>query len=130
MRTDISFTWWRDETAGTMLRSMPRPFAIGHHSSMSCKRDASRGLLQRAYDLERYHPLEEFPGLYERFAKLRSKDDAVKFIRTLAHLPMTACGAARAIAFIRYFASREHGCWQSPCWFNAVHSRGATGHRT
>jgi hypothetical protein len=36
--------------------------------------------------LDRYEPLAEFPDLYERFARIKSQADAVKFIRTFGPL--------------------------------------------
>lgn len=40
--------------------------------------------------LDRYQPLKEFPDLYARFAKLRSQEDVVKFVR--AYGPLTEEG--------------------------------------
>lgn len=104
MRADISFTWWRERNPRDYVEIEAEAFRNRPSFVDVVLKGRQPRIVAKGICLERYHPLEEFPDLYERFAKLRSKDGAVKFIRTLAHLPMTACGAARAIAFIRYCA--------------------------
>ena len=36
--------------------------------------------------LDRYQPLEEFPTLWERFARIEKREDAIRFVRTFGPL--------------------------------------------
>jgi hypothetical protein len=90
MQTEISFQWWRErnpkdyeiKNAGTK----PNILAVLHEDwpanepTIRAKRIA----------LDPYNPLDEFPDLYERFTKIRSEADAIKFVR--AYGPLTVEG--------------------------------------
>jgi hypothetical protein len=87
MQADISFSWWRERNQKDYVEVLPeerrnkRPSFVGRVLLGQVPRIVAKGVC-----LERYQPLKEFPDLYERFAKLRSQDDVVKFIRTYGPL--------------------------------------------
>jgi hypothetical protein len=87
MQADISFTWWRERNQKDYVEVLPeerrhkRPSFVRYVAMGQVPRIVAKGVC-----LERYQPLTEFPDLYERFAKLRSQDDVVKFIRTYGPL--------------------------------------------
>jgi hypothetical protein len=87
MQADISFTWWRERNQKDYVEVLPDE---RRHRMPSLVRRVLKGQIPRIVAkgvcLERYQPLKEFPDLYERFAKLRSQYDVVKFIRTYGPL--------------------------------------------
>jgi hypothetical protein len=90
MQADINFTWWRERNQKDYVEVMPevrrqRPTFVGRILLGQTSRIVAKGVC-----LDRYQPLKEFPDLYARFAKLRSQEDVVKFIR--AYGPLTEEG--------------------------------------
>jgi hypothetical protein len=86
MQADVSFTWWRERNPSDYKEIMPevrreKPTMVGYVLKDRVSRIVAKGV-----GLERYEPLDEFPDLYARFAKLRSQEDVVKFIRTFGPL--------------------------------------------
>jgi hypothetical protein len=90
MQVDINFTWWRERNQRDYVEVMPKlrrqkPTMVGRVLLGQVPRIVAKGVR-----LDRYQPLKEFPDLYAQFAKLRSQEDVVKFIR--AYGPLTEEG--------------------------------------
>jgi len=86
MQADISFTWFRERNPRDYEEIMPelrreRPSFVGRILHGRVPRIIAKGV-----SYEQYKPLEQFPDLYARFAKLRSQEDVVKFVRTFGPL--------------------------------------------
>jgi len=86
MQVDINFTWWRERNQRDYVEDMPevrrqKPTFAGRILLGQVSRIKAKGVC-----LDRYQPLKEFPDLYARFAKLRSQEDVVRFIRTYGPL--------------------------------------------
>jgi hypothetical protein len=86
MQADVRFTWFRERNPRDYKEIKPElrretPTMVGYVLKDRVSRIVAKGV-----GLERYEPLEEFPDLYARFAKLRSQEDVVKFIRTFGPL--------------------------------------------
>jgi hypothetical protein len=86
MQADVTFTWWRERNPRDYEEFKPearreKPTFVGLVLHDRVSRIVAKGV-----SLERYQPLKEFPDLYARFAKLRSQDDVIKFIRTFGPL--------------------------------------------
>jgi hypothetical protein len=91
MQADIDFSWWRERNPSDYAEWGPPLPKVGLPSFY----DVVVGGLEprikaKGVCLERYQPLQEFPDLFARFAKLKSQADAAKFIRTFG--PLTADG--------------------------------------
>jgi len=96
MQADLIFTWFRERNQRDYKEIMPelrRENPIRDIVGYVLKDRVSR-IVATGVGLERYEPLEKFPDLYARFAKLRSQDDVVKFIRTFG--PLTEDGLVGA----------------------------------
>jgi len=90
MQADVHFTWWRQQNPSDYKEIKPevrreKPTMVGY-----VLKDQTSRIVAKGAGLERYEPLKKFPDLYARFAKLRSQDDVVKFIRTFG--PLTQDG--------------------------------------
>jgi hypothetical protein len=86
MRAEINFTWWRERDPRDYVEIDAEAFRNRPSFVDVVQKGRQPRIVAKGIALESYHPLEKFPDLYERFAKLRSKDDAVKFIRTFGPL--------------------------------------------
>ena len=86
MQADVSFTWWRERNPSDYKEIKPELRRETPTMDSYVLKDQVSRLVAKGVGLERYEPLEKFPDLYARFAKLRSQDDVVKFIRTFGPL--------------------------------------------
>jgi hypothetical protein len=86
MRASINFTWWRERNPRDYVEIEAEAFRNRPSFVDVVLKGRQPRIVAKGICLDRYHPLEEFPDLYERFAKLHSKDGAVKFIRTFGPL--------------------------------------------
>lgn len=86
MQTEISFGWWRERNQKDyeIKNAGNRPTFTG------IIRDDWPRIRAKGAALDPYRPLDEFPDLYERFAKIKSEADAIKFVR--AYGPLTCDG--------------------------------------
>jgi hypothetical protein len=90
MQADVIFTWWRERNPSDYKEIMPevrreKPTMVGY-----VLKGRVSWMVATGVGLERYEPLEKFPDLYARFAKLRSEEDVANFIRTFG--PLTEHG--------------------------------------
>jgi hypothetical protein len=86
METEISFGWWRERD--------PKDYEIknaGNRPTFAgILRDDWPRIRAKGIALDPYNPIDEFPDLYERFARVRSEADVIKFVR--AYGPLTHDG--------------------------------------
>src|SRR5262249_35607027 len=57
--------------------------------------------------LDQYNPIDEFPDLYERFARIKSEEDVIKFVR--AYGPLTHDGLSGKGDTIHIIQGRAEG---------------------
>jgi hypothetical protein len=88
MEAEIGFTWWRERNS----RDYTETNVESEHISFVDRiiDDNFHRIVANGVCVEAYRPLEKFPDLFERFAQVRSQQDAVKFVRTFG--PITEDG--------------------------------------
>jgi hypothetical protein len=90
MQADIRFSWWRERNQRDYEEIKPEAFRQRPLFAEVVEHDRVPRIIAKGACLERYEPLKEWPDLYERFARLRTQSDAVKFVRTFG--PLTTRG--------------------------------------
>jgi hypothetical protein len=88
MEAEIGFTWWRELNP----RDYTETNVDAQHISFvdMVIDDNVHRITANGVCLEAYRPLEKFPDLFELFTRVRSQQDAVKFVRTFG--PLTEDG--------------------------------------
>jgi hypothetical protein len=86
MQTDVDFTWWRERNR----KDYEEVMVEARREQPSFVDQILRGKVPRIVPkrvrLESYKPLEQFPDLFARFAKLQSQEDVIEFVRTFGPL--------------------------------------------
>jgi hypothetical protein len=86
MQADVRFTWFRERDLRNYKEIKPELRRETPTMEGYVLKDRVARIVAKGVGLERYEPLKEFPGLFASFAKLRSQEDVVEFIRRFGPL--------------------------------------------
>jgi hypothetical protein len=89
MEAEVRFTWWRECDPNDYTELNAEAFGVISFVDRVINGKIPR-IVAKGVCMEAYSPLDEFPDLYERFGKVRSQQDVVKFVRTFG--PLTEDG--------------------------------------
>jgi hypothetical protein len=85
MEAEIGFSWWRERNPRDYEEiNADAPFPSSFVDEI--RDDKGHRIVAKGVRLEAYRPIDEFPDLFQLYAKVRSQEDAVKFVRTFGPL--------------------------------------------